>query len=361
MDTPASDDELRASAGRPHRNAPSVTEQPARRRWRADTPDVIQRRADCAKPSDRTVLRSCCHCATSISGAASAALQRADLAHVEPRSGRAGRTGRRDSSKQLTEFRRSAVGFVFQTVNLVSFLTARENLLVVDELGPRTGRRARERADQLLDELGLAKRAGNLPTELSGGERQRVAIGRALMNEPHLVLFDEPTSALDTHLGDQVVALIRQEMKSRGTPRSSSPTTSASPTTPTAWRQSSTVASPTRPPDLASPCSRSVHFARRIARPAVRGTRPRRGSGCVSPRSRRPRRRGSRAIRVLHEPVRDARAATKAGSSETLSTTSCWAEADPEIGGVGEGQRVPRRRRTGARAPTARSAPYRCG
>ena len=121
------------------------------------------------------------------------------------------------SSKQLTAFRRSAVGFVFQTVNLVSFLTARENLLVVDELGPRTGRRARARADQLLEELGLTRRADNLPVELSGGERQRVAIGRALMNEPHLVLFDEPTSALDTHLGDQVVALIRQEMKSRGT------------------------------------------------------------------------------------------------------------------------------------------------
>ena len=121
------------------------------------------------------------------------------------------------SSKQLTEFRRTAVGFVFQTVNLVSFLTARENLLVVDELGPRTGRRARERADQLLDELGLAKRPGNLPSELSGGERQRVAIARALMNEPHMVLFDEPTSALDTHLGDQVVALIRHEMKSRRT------------------------------------------------------------------------------------------------------------------------------------------------
>jgi putative ABC transport system ATP-binding protein len=99
----------------------------------------------------------------------------------------------------------------------VPFLTARENLLVVDEIGPRTGRRARDRADQLLGELGLAERSGNVPAQLSGGERQRVAIGRALMNEPDLVLFDEPTSALDTQLGDQVVNLIRHEMKSRGT------------------------------------------------------------------------------------------------------------------------------------------------
>ena len=121
------------------------------------------------------------------------------------------------SPKQLTRFRRESVGFVFQTVNLVPFLTARENLLVVDEVGPRTGGRARDRADQLLKELGLTDRSSNLPAQLSGGERQRVAICRALMNEPDLVLFDEPTSALDTQLGDQVVNLIRHEMKSRGT------------------------------------------------------------------------------------------------------------------------------------------------
>ena len=121
------------------------------------------------------------------------------------------------SPKQLTRFRRESVGFVFQTVNLVPFLTARENLLVVDEIGPRTGAPARARADQLLEELGLADRAGNLPGQLSGGQKQRVAIGRALMNEPDLVMFDEPTSALDTELGDQVVKLIRHEMKSRGT------------------------------------------------------------------------------------------------------------------------------------------------
>ena len=121
------------------------------------------------------------------------------------------------SGRQLTEFRRDSVGFVFQTVNLVPFLTARENLLVVDEVGPRRGGPARDRADQLLSELGLTDRAANLPAQLSGGQKQRVAIGRALMNEPALVLFDEPTSALDSKLGDQVVRLIRDEMKSRGT------------------------------------------------------------------------------------------------------------------------------------------------
>ncbi len=121
------------------------------------------------------------------------------------------------SRKELTAFRRSSVGFVFQTVNLIPFLTARENLLVVDEIGPRVGGKARARADQLLAELGLTDRAKNVPEQLSGGQRQRVAIGRALMNEPGLVLFDEPTSALDTELGDQVVKLIRDEMKSRGT------------------------------------------------------------------------------------------------------------------------------------------------
>jgi putative ABC transport system ATP-binding protein len=119
--------------------------------------------------------------------------------------------------KQLTTFRRDTVGFVFQAVNLVPFLTARENLLVVDELGRRVGKAARERADQLLEELGMADRAKNLPNQLSGGQRQRVAIGRALMNEPKLVLFDEPTSALDSKLGDQVMELICSEMKERGT------------------------------------------------------------------------------------------------------------------------------------------------
>ncbi len=120
-------------------------------------------------------------------------------------------------SKGLARFRREQVGFVFQSVNLVPFLTARENLLAVRELGRgRSGKAARRRADQLLDELGLADRANNLPSQLSGGQRQRVAIGRALMNEPSLVLVDEPTAALDSQLGRQVMDLLRREVKDRG-------------------------------------------------------------------------------------------------------------------------------------------------
>ena len=121
------------------------------------------------------------------------------------------------TSSQLTDFRREHIGFVFQTVNLVPFLTARENLLVVDEIGRRTGAPARRRADQLLDELGLAARRDHLPSDSRAASVNASPSAAALMNDPDLVLFDEPTSALDTHLGEQVMDLIRNEMKARDT------------------------------------------------------------------------------------------------------------------------------------------------
>jgi putative ABC transport system ATP-binding protein len=121
------------------------------------------------------------------------------------------------SERELARFRKDRVGFVFQSVNLVPFLSARENLLVVRSFGSgRVDGAARRRADELLGELGLADRGSNLPNELSGGQRQRVAIGRALMNEPDLVLVDEPTASLDTEMGEQVLQLLRDEVTGRG-------------------------------------------------------------------------------------------------------------------------------------------------
>jgi putative ABC transport system ATP-binding protein len=117
------------------------------------------------------------------------------------------------SGRQRTAFRRHHVGFVFQALNLVPFLTARENLLVVAGGVPGT----RDRAAELLTELGLGDRIDVLAQRLSGGERQRVAIGRALMNRPDLLLVDEPTSALDTERGHQVMRLLRDEVRRRGT------------------------------------------------------------------------------------------------------------------------------------------------
>jgi putative ABC transport system ATP-binding protein len=120
------------------------------------------------------------------------------------------------SEKQRTEFRRAHIGFVFQAVNLVPFLSARENLMLVPELAGEAGRDLRSRADELLEQLGLGERRDARAAKLSGGERQRVAIGRALVNQPDLVLFDEPTSALDTRLGEQVMEMIQWETHQRG-------------------------------------------------------------------------------------------------------------------------------------------------
>lgn len=121
------------------------------------------------------------------------------------------------SRRQLTRFRAERVGFVFQSVNLVPFLTAKENLLFAASLRRHRPPRKQTvaRAEQLLDELGLAPRANNIPEQLSGGERQRVAIGRALMNDPELILVDEPTAALDTDLGREVVQLLAREIRGR--------------------------------------------------------------------------------------------------------------------------------------------------
>lgn len=120
------------------------------------------------------------------------------------------------SKKEQTRFRANRVGFVFQGFNLVPFLTARENMTVMASISDSSRGEIDKRTEQLLEELGLTARGDNLPEQLSGGERQRVAIGRALVTDPDLILVDEPTASLDTELGTQVVRLLASEIKSRG-------------------------------------------------------------------------------------------------------------------------------------------------
>jgi putative ABC transport system ATP-binding protein len=100
--------------------------------------------------------------------------------------------------KALARMRRSAVGFVFQAFHLMEELTAVENVELSALLAGSSPRAARRRAEELLEQVGLADRARFLPSALSGGQRQRVAIARALSNEPLVVLADEPTGNLDS-------------------------------------------------------------------------------------------------------------------------------------------------------------------
>jgi putative ABC transport system ATP-binding protein len=100
--------------------------------------------------------------------------------------------------KALARMRRTAVGFVFQAFHLMEELTAIENVELSALLAGRSPRAARRRAEELLEQVGLADRARFLPSALSGGQRQRVAIARALSNEPLVVLADEPTGNLDS-------------------------------------------------------------------------------------------------------------------------------------------------------------------
>ncbi|SFR03293.1 putative ABC transport system ATP-binding protein [Lentzea waywayandensis] len=108
----------------------------------------------------------------------------------------------------LTDLRRRKIGIVFQHPNLLPALSACEQLQVMAQIDGRSPARARTRALELLDAVGLAPQAERRPHQLSGGQRQRVNIARALMNDPTVLLVDEPTSALDHERGAAVVDLL---------------------------------------------------------------------------------------------------------------------------------------------------------
>ena len=108
------------------------------------------------------------------------------------------------SDKALTNYRRSQVGFVFQSFNLISELTARENVSLTAKRGDRTV------TDRMLDLVGLSDKANSYPGQLSGGQQQRVSIARAMAKDPELFLCDEPTGALDSETGKTVLLCLEQ-------------------------------------------------------------------------------------------------------------------------------------------------------
>ncbi|KON33387.1 MAG: hypothetical protein AC479_04685 [miscellaneous Crenarchaeota group-6 archaeon AD8-1] len=114
------------------------------------------------------------------------------------------------SDNQMTSFRRDNIGFIFQLFNLFPFLTAVENVETPLLLKGMNSGLAREQAKMLLRELGMGDRLYHQPSELSGGQQQRVAVGRALINQPAIILGDEPTGDLDSTTSSDVMALFRR-------------------------------------------------------------------------------------------------------------------------------------------------------
>lgn len=125
------------------------------------------------------------------------------------------------SARDAARLRRERIGIVFQRPNLLPALTAREQLQVMRELGASSSQPSRaviaDRADEMLDAVGLADQALRRPSQLSGGQQQRVNIARALMHRPQVLLVDEPTSALDTERGAAIVELIVRLTRELGT------------------------------------------------------------------------------------------------------------------------------------------------
>jgi putative ABC transport system ATP-binding protein len=109
---------------------------------------------------------------------------------------------------RLSDFRREYLGFVFQSFYLVPYLTALENVMLPLTIQPGLNGTARGMAREALSRVGLDAKAGRLPSQLSGGEQERVAIARAIVNKPALILADEPTGNLDTKTGDKVLDML---------------------------------------------------------------------------------------------------------------------------------------------------------
>lgn len=114
------------------------------------------------------------------------------------------------SENELASIRGKKIGFVFQTFNLIPTLTALENVMLPMMFQDYSAEERKNRAEHLLKEVGLEKRMNHLPRQLSGGEMQRIAIARALVNNPELILADEPTGNLDSKTGKAIIELLKK-------------------------------------------------------------------------------------------------------------------------------------------------------
>ena len=117
------------------------------------------------------------------------------------------------SDKKLTDMRLNQIGFIFQSSHLIPYLNVTDQLMYVGQMAGMSKNEAKKRAEKLLIDIGLEHRLKSYPNELSGGEKQRVAIMRAWMNEPKLILADEPTASLDSNRAVEVVKMIRDNVK----------------------------------------------------------------------------------------------------------------------------------------------------
>lgn len=117
--------------------------------------------------------------------------------------------------KELAKLRLEQIGFIFQSSNLVPYLTVLDQLLVVKKMAGSMTNKDKRFAQELLEEVGLGDKLHKFPDQLSGGERQRTAIARAFMNDPSIILADEPTASLDTQRAFEVVELISRGVRSR--------------------------------------------------------------------------------------------------------------------------------------------------
>lgn len=116
---------------------------------------------------------------------------------------------------KLTSIRAEKIGFIFQSANLIPYLTVKNQLMLIANIRKANKWENLKKVQELCNDLDLSHRLNHYPSALSGGEKQRVAIGRAFMNDPDIILADEPTASLDSERGKQVVQLISHEVKSR--------------------------------------------------------------------------------------------------------------------------------------------------